>query len=339
MTLEILFYCVIILSMICYAMLDGFDLGVGILHLFVKKDEERRVFLNAIGPVWDGNEVWLVIVVGALFAGFPDVYAVILSTFYLPTMLFLVALMGRAVSIEFRSKRESKLWRQSWDVLFALGSFAIAFGVGVALGNIIQGLPFNENHLFIGNFRDFVSPFAMLIGSVTVALFTMHGAIYLVMKTEGELHDKIRRWVPLTILIFIYMYAVTTYTTLYDKPYMIAQMKNYPILFLVPVLGFLAIISVPYLMKKKRDGWAFISSCFSIACLLSLAAIGTFPYMVRSTIDPENNSLIIYNAASSQLTLKVLMIIVAIGIPLVLGYGFYIYRTFRGKVKIEPHSY
>ncbi len=197
MTLDVLFYCVIILAMICYAMLDGFDLGVGILYLFTKNDEERRVFLNAIGPVWDGNEVWLVIVVGALFAGFPDVYAVILSTFYIPTMLFLVGLITRAVSIEFRSKRESKFWRHTWDILFASGSVGIAFGVGVALGNIIQGIPLDENHLFVGTVKDFISPYAILIGTTTMALFAMHGSIYLVMKTEGELHNRIKRWVPL----------------------------------------------------------------------------------------------------------------------------------------------
>jgi cytochrome bd ubiquinol oxidase subunit II len=339
MTLEVLFYSVIILSMICYAVLDGFDLGVGILHLFTKKDEERRIFLNSIGPVWDGNEVWLVIVVGALFAGFPDVYAVILSTFYIPTMLFLVGLITRAVSIEFRSKRDSLLWRKTWDVLFAMGSLGIAFGVGVALGNIIQGVPLNSDHVFVGTFKDFISPYAILIGTTTVALFTMHGAIYLVMKTEGELHNKIKKWVPLTILFFIYSYAMTTYSTLYDKPYMIEHMLHYPLLLLVPVLGLSAILAVPFLMKRGKDGWAFIASCLSIVFLLSLASIGTFPYMVRSTIDPASNSLIIFNSASSQLTLKVLMVIVAIGVPLVLGYGFYIYRLFRGKVKLDDHSY
>jgi len=339
MTLEVIFYSVIVLSMICYAVLDGFDLGVGILHLFTKKDEERRIFLNAIGPVWDGNEVWLVIVVGALFAGFPDVYATILTTFYIPTMLFLVGLITRAVSIEFRSKRDSPLWRRTWDVSFALGSLGIAFGVGVALGNIIQGIPLNSSHVFVGTFRDFISPYAILIGTTTVALFTMHGAIYLVMKTEGELHDKIKKWVPLPILFFIYSYAMTTYSTLYDKPYMIAHMLEYPFLLIVPLLGLAAIIAVPFLMKRGRDGLAFISSCLSIVFLLSLASIGTFPYMVRSTIDPLNNSLIIFNSASSQLTLKILMVIVAIGVPIVLGYGFYIYRLFRGKVQLDDHSY
>lgn len=339
MTLEIIWYIVIILCMIGYAMLDGFDLGVGILHLFVKTDEERRIFLNAIGPVWDGNEVWLVIVVGALFAGFPDVYAVLLSTFYIPVMVLLMGLIFRAVSIEFRSKRESVRWRRNWDFLFALGSFVIAFGVGVALGNLIQGIPLDENHIFVGVFKDFMHPFALLIGITTVALFAMHGAIYLVMKTEGELHDKLRGWVPFCITFFIFMYTVTTYTTLYDKPYMIALMKSYPILALVPLIALITIVAVPFLMKRLRDGWAFISSCISIACLLALAALGTFPYMIRSTINPETNSLFISNAASSQLTLKVLLIIVIIGVPLVLGYGFFVYRIFRGKVKVEPHSY
>lgn len=339
MTLDVIWYVVIILCIIGYAVLDGFDLGVGMLHLFTKKDEERRVFLNAIGPVWDGNEVWLVIVIGALFAGFPDVYAVLLTTFYIPAMVLLMGLMFRAVSIEFRSKRESPHWRRNWDILFAVGSFVIAFGIGAALGNMIQGIPLDENHVFVGTFKDFLSPFAMLIGTLTVALFTMHGAIFLVMKTEGELHDKIKSWVPFTIVFFIYMYTVATYTTLYDKPHMIESMKKYPFLFIVPLLGLCTIAAVPYLMKKKRDGWAFISSCLSIAFLSVLAAIGTFPYMVRSSIDPEYNSLLIYNSASSQLTLKVLLIIVAIGVPMVLGYGFYVYRVFRGKVKIEPHSY
>jgi len=339
MTLAIIWYFVIILCLISYAMLDGFDLGVGLLHLFAKKDSDRRIFLNAIGPVWDGNEVWLVVVIGALFAGFPEVFATFCSTFYIPVMLLLMGLIFRAVSIEFRSQRESPRWRKTWDVIFALGSLVISFGIGVILGNLIHGIPLDADYNFTGTFWDFTRPYALLIGVTTVALFAMHGAIFLVMKTEGELHDQIRRFVPHCIGFFITMYVIVTIVVLYYKPYMIAPMKQYPILYTVPLVALIAIVCVPFLMKKKRDGWAFLSSCLSIALLLSLAVIGTYPYMIRSTIQTETNSLTIFNSASSQLTLKILLIIVAIGLPLVLAYGFYVYRVFRGKVKIDASSY
>lgn len=339
MALEIIFYLVILLAVICYAMLDGFDLGVGILHLFGKSDRDRRVFLNSIGPVWDGNEVWLVVVGGALFAGFPEVFATLFSTFYIPVMVLLMGLIFRAVSIEFRSKRPSKQWREAWDRIFFFGSLVISFGVGIVLGKLIEGLPLNENFTFVGTFSDFLSPYALVMGVTTVALFTMHGGIYLVMKTTGKLHDRIRSWVPKLITFFIFMFLLITCMTHATKPYMIAPMNKYPLLYLVPLVAFATIFSVPYLMKKKKDGWAFLSSCLSIALLLSLAAIGTYPNMILSTINPETNSLNIFNSASSQLTLKILMIIVGIGIPLVLAYSFYVYRTFRGKVELESTSY
>ena len=339
MTLDIIWYLVIALAVICYAVLDGFDLGVGLLHLIAKNDNDRRIFLNAIGPVWDGNEVWLVIVIGALFAGFPAVYATLLSAFYIPVMILLMGLMLRAVSIEFRSKKDSHIWRHSWDILFALGSLVISFGVGMALGNLIHGIPLNENYVYTGTFWTFFHPYPVIVGLTTTALFAMHGAIYLVMKTTGELHDQIRRWVPVSIAIFITMYIIATTATVFTKPYMTDHMREYPALFIVPIAALVAIFLVPYLMKKALDGWAFISSCFSIALLLSLAVIGTYPCMIRSSTNPQANSLFIFNAASSQLTLKILLVIVGIGIPLVLAYGFYVYRVFRGKVEIDSNSY
>ncbi len=339
MTLQILWYIVIILCIICYAMLDGFDLGVGMLHPFVKTDKERRTFLNAIGPVWDGNEVWLVVASGALFAGFPSVFGTLLSAFYIPVMILLFGLVFRAVSIEFRSKGNSALWRQTWDYSFSLGSFVIAFGIGFVLGNLIEGLPLNEDFDFVGSFSLFFRPYPLLVGLTTIALFMMHGSIYLVMKTEGKLHDKLRKWVPYYIGFFISAYVFLTIVTALKKPFMLAWMHEEPILFVVPFLGLFSILSVFLLMRRKKDGSAFIASCLSIAFLLSLFSIGTYPYMIRSTISPETNSLLIFNSASSALTLKVLLLVVAIGIPLVLAYGFYVYRLFRGKVRIDPHSY
>ena len=211
MTLDLFWYFVIILSILAYAVLDGFDLGVGLLHLLTKKDEHRRTFLNAIGPVWDGNEVWLVIVIGALFAGFPAVYATILSAFYLPVMILLMGLILRAVSIEFRSKREGASWRRNWDFLFAFGSLVIGFGVGVVLGNLIEGLPLDENYVFQGTFWSLFTLPSVLIGLMTLSLFAMHGAIYLVMKTEGALHEMIRRKIPLAISVFIFFYLTARF--------------------------------------------------------------------------------------------------------------------------------
>lgn len=339
MPLEVFWYFVIVLSLICYAVLDGFDLGVGSLHLFTKKDEERRIFLNAIGPVWDGNEVWLVIVGGALFAGFPNAYATLFSSFYNFVMVLLCGLIFRAVAIEFRSKQESQRWRKSWDITFCIASLAIAFGIGFVLGNLIQGIALDAHQNFIGSSNDFFNPYAFLLGIMTVSLFMMHGSIFLLMKTEGPLHERLRRWVNRCIAFFIVWYIVATLATLIYIPHMTDRFKEHPALFLIPLITLLAILNVPYQARHKRDGWAFLSSCLSIACLLSLFAIGTFPRLIRSSIDPENNSLVIANSASSPLTLKVLTIIVAIGVPLVLAYGAYIYHLFRGKVKLEPTSY
>lgn len=339
MMLAYIWYFVILFSMICYAMLDGFDLGVGLLHLFARGDEKRRIFLNSIGPVWDGNEVWLVIVAGALFAGFPEVFATIFSAFYTPTTLLLMGLIYRAVSIEFRSKRPSNLWRNSWDTVFAGGSLVIAFGVGLLLANLIDGIPLDADHNFVGSFLTFVQPYDLLVGAMTVALFAMHGSIYLVMKTDGELRDQLRSWVPRCIALFLILYFAATGATLYHKPYMIDNMHKHPSLFLVPAGSLASILFVPYLMRKKRDGWAFLASCLTIALLISLVAIGTFPHIVRSSISPQTNSLLISNSASSPLTLKVLLIIVAAGVPLVLAYGFYIYRIFGGKVELDASSY
>lgn len=181
LTLDVLWYLVIIVSLGFYIVLDGFDLGVGSLHLFVSCDSERRKFLNAIGPVWDGNEVWLVIVGGALFAGFPEAFATIFSSFYVFTMLLLVGLIFRAVSIEFRSKESSKRWRDCWDKSFSFASIFIAFGAGLVLGNLIQGIPLNAQRDFTGNCLGFIRPYPILFGITTVILFAMHGSVYLVM--------------------------------------------------------------------------------------------------------------------------------------------------------------
>jgi len=321
-----------------YAILDGFDLGVGALHLFTKTDTERRLMINSIGPVWDGNEVWLVTGGGALFAAFPEVYATAFSGFYLAMMMLLFALIFRAVAIEFRSKRENKRWRQAWDVGFSVASILGSFLVGVALGNVAWGIPLDERFVFAGSFLSLLNPYALLVGVTTVALFMMHGSIYVVMKTEGELQKKIQGWINNTIIFFIICYAITTMATLLYIPHMAVNIRANPWLFVVPLLNMLAIANIPREIHHRRYFRAFLSSCASLAAMLMLFGINMYPNLILSNPIAEN-SLTIYNAASSQNTLEIMGIIALIGMPVVLGYTTAVYWIFRGKVKLDAHSY
>ena len=321
-----------------YAMLDGFDLGVGALHLFTRKDEERRIMLNAIGPVWDGNEVWLVTGGGALFAAFPNVYATVFSGFYFAFVLLLVALIFRAVAIEFRSKQPMRWWRQMWDIGFAGGSILSSFLIGVAMGNIAWGVPIDARGEYAGTFWGLLGPYPILLGVTTVSLFMMHGAIYAVMKTEGELQGKLRGWINNTIIFFIICYAVTTMATLIYVPHMASRLRAQPWLFSIAVVNMLAIANVPREISLRADGRAFVSSCVAMIAMMTLFGLEMYPNLILS--NPEiANSLTIQNAASSQKTLGIMLTIALIGVPIVLAYTVSIYWIFRGKVKLDKMSY
>ncbi len=321
-----------------YAILDGFDLGVGALHLFTRKDEHRRVMLNAIGPVWDGNEVWLVTGGGALFAAFPEAYATAFSGFYGAFILLLFALIFRAVSIEFRSKEPWGWWRKAWDIGFAAGSVVAALLIGVAAGNVAWGIPLDNQHEFMGTFLSLLRPYPLLVGVTTLALFMMHGAIYVVMKTEGELQQQARGWARKTMIVFIVGYVLTTAATLLFAPHMAAQLYAHPWLIVLPVLNVLAIANIPRELHRGRELRAFLSSSAAMAVLVCLFGVNMFPNLLLSNPSPQN-SLNIYNAASSPRTLSTMLYVAAIGMPFVIGYTSIIYWVFRGKVRIEPTSY
>ena len=321
-----------------YAILDGFDLGIGALHLFTNKDEERRIMLNSIGPVWDGNEVWLVTGGGALFAAFPNVYATVFSGFYLAMMMLLAALIFRAVAIEFRSKRLDRWWRQMWDVSFSSGSILAALLIGTALGNIAWGVPVDADGEFAGTFLGLLKPYPLFVGVTTVALFMMHGAIYGVMKTEGDLHDKLRAWAVRCIIIFVICAMTLTMATLLFVPHMAARMKEHPWMFCVALANMLVIANIPREFHHKHDGRAFLSSCAAIITFMALFALNIFPDVIYSQPNPEN-SLTIYNAASSSKTLGIMLVIACIGVPVVLAYTVCVYWIFRGKVKLDKMSY
>ncbi len=321
-----------------YAILDGFDLGAGAWHLFFKKEKSRRIALNAVGPVWDGNEVWLVIGGGALFAGFPVMYAQLFSSMYIPFMLFLLFLIFRAISIEFRSKEEMKWWRTTWDISYSVSSIMMAALLGVVLGNVLMGMPLDERFILQGSWLQFLNPYALMVGVSTLALCMMHGGIYLLMKTEGRLYVKIYLLLRGAIIFFIVSFGLVTLYTLIYLPHLTDRFAENPALFIVPVLGFLSIANIPRLITKRKFLQAFIFSSLTIAFLLATVAIELYPTLIRSTLDPAN-SLTVYNAAASEKSLGIMLLIAVIGTPMVLGYTIFVYRTFRGKVQLDETSY
>jgi cytochrome d ubiquinol oxidase subunit II len=321
-----------------YAILDGFDLGAGAWHLFFRKEESRRIALNAIGPVWDGNEVWLVIGGGALFAGFPVLYATLFSAMYIPFMLFLAFLIFRAVSIEFRSKEPMLWWRKLWDICYCISSAMLAFLLGVVLGNVLQGIAIGEGFEYKGSWLQFLNPYAILVGITTLALFMVHGAIYLTMKTEGRLFIKITLLLKRAIMFFVIIFVLTTLYTLIFIPHLSDHLFSNPALFIVPFLAFLSIANIPRLISKKQYRNAFLFSALTMSLLLILVAIELYPVLLISSTNPVYN-ITIYNAASSTKALKTMLIIVLIGAPLVAFYTLFVYRTFRGKVKLDDTSY
>jgi cytochrome d ubiquinol oxidase subunit II len=295
--------------------------------------------MNSIGPLWDGNEVWLVTFGGALFAAFPAAYATVFSGFYTAFMLLLFALILRAVSMEFRSKLSPKTWRRFWDYAFFLGSTLAAFLFGVAVGNAMIGIPLNELGDFTGTLRDQLNPYSLLVGVFVVSIFAMHGSIYLYLKTEGEFQKRMYRWMWRTFGVFLVLYMLTTIFTLVAVPGAADHFKERPWAWLVPVLNVLAIANIPRAIFLERPGYAFLSSCATILAFTFLFAVALFPNLVTSSTPEAGESLTIYNAASSSKTLSIMLLIAAIGVPCVLAYTTAIYWTFRGKVRIGENSY
>lgn len=334
-----------------YAILDGFDLGVGALHLWVRKDEHRRLFLNAIGPVWDGNEVWLVTGGGALFAAFPAVYATVFSGFYIAFMLLLFALIFRAVSIEFRSKHDSPVWRNFWDGCFTGGSVVASLLIGIAMGNIIRGIPLDGNQEFTGSFFTLLNPYSLFAGVTTAALFAMHGGIYLVLKTEGELQQIVRRWAWRTIIVFLACYFIFNIWTLATLPHVKVILQDRPFTAILLVLNILLVLDIPRELHHGHEFRAFLCSCGAMFLLMALFGFAMYPNLIFSTVAPSTYdltqltladnpwNLTIDDARSTDLTLRNMCVIAAIGLPIVTAYTVCIYWLFRGKVKLNSESY
>ena len=339
MWLNIVWYILFVVIISGYLVLDGFDLGVGILHLFLaKNDEQRRVTLNSIGPIWDGNEVWLILGGGALFAAFPLVYASLFSGFYGAMMLVLLFLILRAVAIEFRSKRPGLGWRKMWDFIFFLASLCIALLLGVAFGNVLMGVPIDAQ----GNIQAFIpnllTPFALLIGLTTISMLAYHGAIFLAMKTDGELLARVKRSITPLMVTFFILNTIVIGVILLTHQEISNQYLAQLWLVILPAAALAAVIFAGWMVRRERYFIAFVASALMIILLILSSAAGLYPNLLISTINPDFNQTI-FNAASEANTLVVMLVIAAVGMPFVILYTAGVYYIFRGKVKLGPSSY
>jgi cytochrome d ubiquinol oxidase subunit II len=327
-SLQIIWFFLIGILFAGYSILDGFDLGIGsLLPILAKDKKETATLFTAVGPVWDGNEVWFLTAGGALFAAFPHVYATVFSGFYLALMLVLFALIFRAVSLEFWSLDEKR--RSLWKWAFIIGSLLPSILFGVALGNVILGIPLNEEMEFTGNFFTLLRPFPLAIGILGLAAILLHGCAYAALKTKGAIHDRAKSIAKRVSLLFAAMIAVSTALSAVFMP---ESMANAAAWVCLAVLVLSLVIGRIW-MNKNNDAVPFLMSSLSFIGLWGIAGSLQFPNLVKSAPNPELH-LSIYNTSSSQLTLTVMLIIAAIGMPVVLAYTIYAYRVFKGRVNL-----
>jgi cytochrome bd ubiquinol oxidase subunit II len=313
-----------------YFMLDGFDLGLGTLLPFLGRTEkEKQTIHGAIGPYWDGNEVWLITAGGVTFAAFPATYAVLFSAFYTPLMFILFALIIRGVSFEFRNKREGRSWRSLWDVMTAVGSFLPALLFGVAFANIFKGIPIDGDGVFRGTLFTLLNPYGLAGGLLFLFLFLLHGSLWLSVKTEGELHDRAvslakKLWVIVVVLVVLFLIMTAFSTVLYEN-YVKA-----PALFIIPLAAacFLFAVRATLAASPAKAWWA---SSFAIIFTTFFGVAGLYPTMLPSSLDPAF-SLTVFNSASSTLTLKIMLVVALVFVPVVIIYQAWAYMLFKGKV-------
>ncbi|MDR7069970.1 cytochrome d ubiquinol oxidase subunit II [Pseudoxanthomonas japonensis] len=364
-TLRLIWWLLLGILLIGFAVMDGFDLGIGtLLPAVARTDAERRLVLNVVGPVWEGNQVWLILGGGAIFAAFPALYAVSFSGFYLAMFLILFALILRPVGFKFRSKVEDPRWRAAWDAALFVGGFVPALVFGVAMGNVLLGVPFQFDDTlrihYAGGFFALLSPFAVLCGLVSVAMLVAHGASMLVIKTDGPVAERARRfgmWSALaTAVLFVLAgvwvavgvdgYAVVgaPVTDAASNPLFkqvvsvrggwMANYQSMPWTWIFPVLGVAGALAAAAMLRSGRGMAAFLASALAIASIILTEGLAVFPFLLPSSSHPAS-SLTLWDASSSHLTLFVMLVATCVFLPLILLYTAWVYRVLRGKVSPE----
>lgn len=316
-----------------YFALDGYDLGAGILCPWLPRNQEERHHLVAsLGPFWDGNEVWLITAAGATFAAFPTTYAIMFSSLYAPLMIILLGLVFRAVAIEFYNKSQGTRWQTFWAGALSLSSLLVALLLGVAFGNIFQGLPIDQNG-YHGTLLTLLNPFGLLTGLLLVLAFLFNGGAWLAVKTEGELADRARSlaekvwpWLLVAAVLFLFYGAFGTN--------LFANYLAQPVWFLVPLLAAVALVAARLYLARGQTALALISGSLAVLFTVFVGIIGIFPAMLPSHVDPRY-SITAFNAASSPYTLTIMLIVVLIFLPIVLAYQYWLYRVFSAKVTKE----
>ena len=314
--------------------LEGFDYGVGILlPVIAKNDTERRVVINSIGPVWDANEVWLLTAGGAMFAAFPHWYATMFSGFYLPLFLILLALIVRGIAFEFRSKSDDARWRKTWDYAIFIGSLLPAILFGVAFANIVRGLAIDENMTYVGTFFDLLNPYSLVGGFVTFAIFTLHGALFIELKTDGIIRERAKAitrpaWIASLVLVVVFVGFSFIDTKIFE------DINIIQIVALVVTVG--ALVFIGFSLFRSKFGLAFIGNGLVIVGVVVLLFSSLFPNVMPSSLDPAF-SLTVYNASSTQYTLSIMTVVALVFVPVVLIYQGWTYWVFRKRVTINSH--
>ncbi len=333
MELSTLWFLLIAGLFVGYFVLEGFDFGVGMLvPVLGRDDRERRVVINTIGPLWDGNEVWLITAGGAMFAAFPEWYATLFSGFYLPLLLILLALILRGVAFDYRGKRPEAAWRRRWDAAIVFGSAVPAFIWGVAFANIVRGVPLDAGHDFTGGLFDLLSPYALLGGLTTTALFLTHGAIFLALKTAGDIRTRANRLAERSGLVAAVLAVVFLGLTLAHRSTPAALVLSG--LAVLCLAGALVANRLPSRTDPagRREGWAFAGTALAIALAVASLFAGLFPNVLPSTVDAAANSLTVANASSTPYTLKIMSWVALVFAPIVVLYQGWTYWVFRKRI-------
>ncbi len=332
MDLNTVWFGLIMVLFIGFFFLEGFDYGVGILLPFLGKDDrQRRLIINTIGPFWDGNEVWLITAGGAMFAAFPHWYATLFSGFYLPLVLMLLALIVRGVAFEFRSKDQHPAWRRLWDWMLFVGSLIPAFLWGVVFANLARGVPIDANMQYTGGFWNLLNPYALVGGLALLSVFILHGAVFLSLKTRGEITERaqaaaFRLWVPAVILVFAFVIAGYFATDMFTH----LGINPGP----VPLGAGAVLLAAGWFIRRGQQAWAFVMTGLTIVLSALGVALGLYPRVMVSSLDPAW-SLTIYSASSSDYTLRIMSIIALIFVPIVLAYQGWSYYVFRQRLGSE----